>query len=171
MSEKTTVTAKKKLKPNVVDFLIILIILGVIASLALRAGVLNKSVSNHTEMQEAVVSFLVLDINNNSGEYFRVNETFYIKNPVLKLGELTSVQIMPAEVFVSGEDGKMVKTYSNNARIDVRGTFASEGIFSDAGFLLGGSTYIAPGSKLEVQSADISVTMMITDVQKTDSEK
>ncbi len=166
---ETTVKTKKKIKPNVIDFLIILVVLGAIVGIALRAGVVEKvTVGNNQE--SARVSFLILDINDRSGDYFRIGDQFYSPTLKTQLGELESVQIMPAEVFISSQDGNLIKTYSNNNRIDVRGTFLCSGTFSDLGFLLGGNNYIAPGSTVQIQSPYIDVTMTVTDIERVETD-
>lgn len=170
MSEKTVKPAKNRLKPNVIDFLIILVIIGIVVSMALRTGVVEQVVPTAKKLETAEVSFLIQDINDNSGAYFQIGDEFYSPAMVMDMGTLTSVQIMPAEAFITDLEGNLIKTYSNNGRIDVRGTMECEGTFSDAGFLLGGTMYIAPGGTVQIQSPGIDVTMMITDIREVESD-
>ncbi|MBE6611702.1 MAG: DUF4330 family protein [Ruminococcaceae bacterium] len=167
MSEKAVKNQKARFKPNVIDFLIVVVILGAIVGIALRAGVVDK-VTQGSRMESAQVSFLILDINEQSGNYFKVGDTFTSPSLDCEVGVLDSVQFMPAEAFITTPDGHLIKTYSDNHRIDVRGTMTCEGIFSDVGFLLGGNQYIAPGSTVNIQSRTIDVFMMVTDIVKSE---
>ena len=169
MSETTKKKAKHTLKPNVIDFLIILVVIGAVIGIALRSGAVDDIAKQET-LEEATISFLILDINDNSGNYFNVGDTFLSTAYAQPLGIIESVQFMPAEAFITTEDGKLIKTYSNNGRIDVRGTLTSKGVFSDVGFLLGGNQYIAPGNTLHVQSKYMDVSLTITDIVKVESD-
>ena len=170
MNENTAKPAKKKLKPNVIDLIIVLVILGTILSMLFRQEeVVNVIVQEERSLESAQISFLILDINDNSGNYFNIGDNFYSPALVMDVGKLSSVQIMPAEAFIADENGQLNKTYSSNGRIDVRGTIDCQGLFSEEGFLLGGSMYLAPGSSVHVQSPGIDVTFTITDITKMES--
>ena len=169
MSEKTEKKTRAKLKPNVIDFLIVLVIIGAVVGIALRSGAVSEIVRSD-ELETAQVSFLILDINDNSGNYFNVGDSFRSTAYEQELGVIDSVQFMPAEAFITSEDGRLIKTYSNNGRIDVRGTMSSKGMFSEVGFLLGGNQYIAPGNTLHVQSKYMDVSLTITDIVKAESD-
>ena len=169
MSEKTEKKVKRTLKPNVIDFLIILVVIGAVLGIALRSGAVDD-IAKREELEEATISFLILDINDNSGNYFNIGDTFRSTAYAQDLGVLESVQFMPAEAFITSQDGHLIKTYSNNGRIDVRGTLKAKGVFSDVGFLLGGNQYIAPGNTLHVQSKYMDVSLTITDIVKAEKD-
>jgi len=169
MSEKTEKKAKMKLKPNVIDFLIVLVVIGAVVGIALRSGVVSE-IARTDELETAQISFLILDINDNSGNYFNVGDSFRSTAYDMELGVIESVQFMPAEAYIAAEDGRLIKTYSNNGRIDVRGTMSAKGLFRDVGFLLGGTQYIAPGSTLHVQSKYMDVSLTITDIVKLEKD-
>ena len=75
MSEKTEKKVKRTLKPNVIDFLIILVVIGAVLGIALRSGAVDD-IAKREELEEATISFLILDINDNSGNYFNIGDTF-----------------------------------------------------------------------------------------------
>ena len=161
--EKTNKTGR--LKPNIIDFLIVIVVIGAIAGIFMRTGVVEQVVINNS-LEKARVTFLIQDINEASGNYFHIGDRFYATTYATDMGPLESAQIMPAEAYISTIDGQMIQTFSNNKRIDVRGTFVVEGRFGDEGFLLSGVNYIAPGSTLHIQSKYIDVNMTVMDIAK-----
>lgn len=175
MSE-TNVQAKRKLKPNIIDLLIVIVIVGALVGIALRAGVVEKVVNN-ISVEPARISFIVNDINNDSFDYFIAGDAFYSDTHGY-LGTLEAKPLdRPAEAYIAGIDGKLIKTESpgdindptKNGRIDVIGNLIGSGVFSDDGFLLGGTNYIGPGSKIKMQSKSIQVTVTITNIEPVNS--
>lgn len=163
MAENTK--SGKKLRLNIIDFLIMIVVIGAIVGIALRMGVVER-VTNQSNMEDAKISFLVQDIKETSADYFRIGDVFRADNLDCEFGKLESRQFMPAEAFVANENGVLIKTHSSNNRIDVRGTVLGAGTFTDEGFLLAGINFIAPGSEVKLQSSDIEVTVTITAIEK-----
>ena len=172
MSENTQ---KKQIKfrPNIIDFLIVIVIVGAVIGIAMRMGVVEKITTN-SSMSEARISFLVEDINSTSFDAFREGDDFYSKNHGCYLGKLESKGKMPAEKLVTTINGDVVASVSpardssdpnsDSYRVDVRGDIIGSGVFSSEGFLANGTTYIAPGSKFTMESQRVSVTVTITDI-------
>ena len=74
---------------------------------------------------------------------------------------------MPAMFETQYKDGKSIAvSYPEASRIDVKGAIASRGKMGDNGYLVGGTTYIAPGSELLVQSEHMDFVLKITDIVK-----
>lgn len=164
---------KIKFRPNVLDFLIVIVILGAIAGIAIRSGVVEKITTN-SNAEPARISFIAENINNASYDYLVKGDDFYSKNLGCYIGKLESASPMPAVILQPTADGKMVAVpspavnpddpNSESYRIDVRGELTSSGLFSPEGFLVNGTTYIAPGSEFILESKSISVTVTILDI-------
>ncbi len=171
--EKTTNDAKLsggKLRLNIIDFLIVVVILGAIIGITLRFGLVER-ITNQSGLTDARISFLILDINGESSNYFSIGDKFYDVANDCELGVLESRQFIPAEAFIVNEYGEIFKRNSSderNERIDVRGVLVGEGTFTEEGFLLGGTNYIAPGSTIHMQSTNIDVYMTVTAIEKVD---
>ncbi len=172
MIENTAQKKNEKLKPNIIDLLLAIIVIGAVIGIALRAGIVDKVVNN-TSIEPARISFSIRDINNNSFDYFIAGDHFY-SDTYGYLGALEAKPIeRPAEMFIAGIDGQLIKTISpsdpenpnKNDRIDVEGDLIGSGVFSDEGFLLGGTTYIAPGSTTVIKSKNITVSITITNIE------
>ncbi|MBQ8509162.1 MAG: DUF4330 family protein [Clostridia bacterium] len=171
MSEKNSAAkaSGKKLRLNIIDFLIIVVILGAVAGIALRFGVVEKVVTK-SSLSSAYVSFLIQDIQDESANYFVAGDSFYSQTHSAEFGVLQSnIQFLPAEAYINNEVGELLKVYKED-RIDVRGVFLCEGIFTDEGFLLNGTSYIAPGSTVHVLSSTIDVTLTVTEIDAVGAE-
>lgn len=171
-------TAKKKggkLRPNVIDFLIVIVIIGAVCGIALRGGVVEKIATN-TSSEQARIHFLVEDISGTSYDAFVPGDDFYSKNHGCYLGKLENPSQMPAEKLIPTLEGGMSASVSpaidvndpnsDSYRVDVRGELVGSGVFSEEGFLVNGSTYIAPGSEFTMESKNVSVTAVIVKIEK-----
>ncbi len=164
----------KKLRPNIIDLLIVVVVLGAVIGIALRMGIVEKVITS-SSVEPARISFLVQDINSDSYNYFNAGDVFYSDTHKCYFGTLEEKPYdLPAEAYIAGADGTLIKSYSptdpddptKSSRIDVRGKILSSGVFSSEGFLLGGTTYIAPGSKITIESKNITVSITVTDIER-----
>ena len=75
---------------------------------------------------------------------------------------------MPAEDFVAMPDGTIAKTTSSAGKVDVRGSIKVNGRYkAGEGFFHGGTTFIAPGGKIEMYTANADFTMIILDIAES----
>lgn len=167
MNENIQAKPKKvrKFKPNIIDFLIVIIIIGAIVGIVLRTGIVEQVTINNN-LEKARVSFRIADISEGMGNYFGIGDVFYSETHKTTLGTLETYSIMPAEVYIVNQNGELIKTNSINGRIDVRGVIVCDGVFTEDGFLLGGSSYIAPNSEITVKTSSLNVTLTVTDIEK-----
>lgn len=151
---------------NAVDAVIILIVIAAIFGIWYRYGLRDK-IENSRNMTEAVISFRISDIQEASGELLTDGTAVYYKTAGIDLGKLTgSAVISPAEVYAVNDNGETVLLYSVNGRIDAEGSILAEGVFKDGeGFFAGGTTYIAPGMKLDVMIGNLDVSVYVLDVK------
>ena len=160
-AENTAKTRKSRMRLNIIDFLIIIVLIGAVVGIAMRFGLVER-VTNQAGMTGARISFLIRDINEGSLDYFGIGDTFYDKEHDCLLGTLESRQFMYSEAFITNERGEIIKT-------NVRGAVIGSGTFTDDGFLLDGVNYVAPGSTIHVQSRDLDVILTVTAVERVDT--
>lgn len=167
MSENTKSTAKKarKIKPNVIDFIILIALIGAIIGIAIRSGVVEKVTINNS-LESARVTFLISGVSESTGEYFSNGDEFYSSTHNSNFGTLEQFWTNPAEIYTADENGVLKKTPLAVDMIDVRGTMICTGVFTADGFFLGGSNFIAPNSPVTVKSADVEVNILIMDIEK-----
>lgn len=158
---------KTKLRFNGIDLLIVIIFIGCLAGLVLRYQLIDV-IRNSGDDQSAKISFYLSNIKETSEDFFAEGDVFFIAGSDERLGALQSGFVFePAEEFHMAADGTLVKSASVNGRSDMRGVIEANGIFSDEGFLLNNTQYIAPGSKISIYSGKIEVTITVTNVEKT----
>ena len=64
---------------NIIDFLIIIVVIGAVVGIALRMGVVER-VTNQSNLEEARISFLIQDIQESSADYFKTGDIFYAES-------------------------------------------------------------------------------------------
>ena len=160
----------KKFKPNIIDFLIVIVLIGAIVGIVMRMGVIDK-LTIGSRLETAQISFIVRDINDESENYFNKGDVFYSRTHKCNIGTLESVIPRLAEKYVEDAIGRLIKTTSSENRIDIIGTLIGEGVFTEQGFFLDGVNYIAPGSELLFDSNNIVGSLTITDIQPINGTK
>lgn len=162
--------AKKKL--NAIDWFIIVALLLCIAGAALRTFIgTDNALAGTTTMEKHAVLFKVENIRNSSTEYLTPGETFYLDSTGQYLGEVIgNVAVTPALYMFEDASGKYVQAYApengDATRVDITGTLLVDGYMSDNGFLLNGTTSLAPGKEITIRSSFIQVKITITEIAK-----
>ncbi|MCL2517198.1 MAG: DUF4330 family protein [Oscillospiraceae bacterium] len=154
---------KTKARFNIIDFLIIIVVIGCIIGVALRYELYNKMLSSNKD--EVEISFFINGVRIGSTEAMVEGDIFYWKQNGLEIGKLLSKEVSNREVFVLDNEYNYVKKYDDR-RYDVRGVIVSKGIIKEDGFKLNGTQFLAPGKTFEVQSKNITVYITITDIKK-----
>ena len=166
----TPTNTKKKL--NAMDWFIIIAVLLCIAGAALRAFIGTDNALNGTvTMEKHVVFFKVENIRNSSTEYLAPGAAFYIDVTGQYLGEISgNVTVTPAVYMFEDANGKYVQAYApengDATRVDATGTLIVDGYMSDNGFLLNGTTSLAPGKEITIRSNFIQVKITVTEIVK-----
>lgn len=161
---------KKKL--NAIDWFIIVALLLCVAGAALRAFIgTDNSMNGTVTMEKHAVFFKVENIRNSSTEYLTPGEVFYIDATGQYLGEITgNVTVTPAVYMFEDASGKYVQAYApengDATRVDATGTLIVDGYMSDNGFLLNGTTSLAPGKEITIRSNFIQVKITVTEIAK-----
>lgn len=154
---------KKRIRVNILDFLIIAVIILCIAGALLRGGV--KTTDDKLESQTAVISYLVSNVQSDSQYCFQAGDRIYSQTLGCDMGRLVGkVEVSPSVSYIE-DDGKIIKVESVSDRVDIRGQFECEGKMSESGFAIGGTQYIAPGMSTYAYLPNINATILITDVQ------
>ena len=169
-NKKPTVKKTKKIKPNIIDFIILIAIIGAIIGIAIRSGVVEKVTINNS-LESARVTFLISGVSESTGECFDNGDVFYSSTHGCTFGTLEQFWPNPAEIYAADEFGALKKVYlaEEFGMIDIDGTMICTGVFTADGFFLGGSHFIAPNSPVTVKSADVEVNILIMDIEKVDA--
>ena len=161
--------AKKKISFNILDWIIIVAVLLSAVGIWFRFG-LAKQWQNKNDTVTAHISFSVSDIKETSytGGYFAEGSPVYNADAGNSLigyfaGE-EMFRYVPAKYYELSSTGEVVVVQSVSDRIDLDGVIVSAGLNTENGFLYGGSTYIAPGQTIKLNTPQIEVSVLITDI-------
>lgn len=156
--------AAKKFRVNILDFVIFAAVVLCIAGVFLRSG--KKSTDEKLETQTAVISFSISNVQAASADCFRDGDLVYSESLGCSMGRMIgdSIVATPAVLYIE-DNGSVVEAVSGLNRVDIRGSFVSEGKMSESGFLIGGTQYVAPGMTTLVYLPNINVNILITDVE------
>ncbi|MBQ2998902.1 MAG: hypothetical protein IJD64_00430, partial [Clostridia bacterium] len=144
---------------------IVLIVILCIAALIVRFGNFGgRTTSDRLESYD--VYFSVTDIVYTSEDAFVPGDTVTLVDKGIVLGELVGLEsILPAEFVARDKSGNLiVVNYPESTRIDVTGKIVSQGNMTDNGYLVGGTTYVASGTKYSVQTEHMDFVLTITDI-------
>ncbi len=153
---------KGKKRFNIIDFMIILVVFALVFSIALRYNLADR-VGLRSRTDEATISFLVLKASPSTIDAFVTGDVFYIDQNSVVLGTLQNAQSSEAEQYHENEDGAMILSYTS-AYIDIRGEIKASGTLTESGFMLNGTTFIAPNKKITVKSKNVTCDFIITSV-------
>lgn len=154
--------SKRKLRVNILDFLIVAAVVLCIAGALLRGGV--KSTDEKLETQTAVITFKVSNVQSASQYCFHDGDRIYSQSLGCDMGRIVGEITATPSVYYYEERGEIFKAYSEAGRVDLVGTFECEGQMSESGFLMGGTQYIAPGMTTYAYLPNINVNILITDI-------
>ncbi|MBQ7380500.1 MAG: DUF4330 family protein [Clostridia bacterium] len=152
---------------NLIDFVVILLVLICLASAIIRIRRVDLF-NQGDDLEQHEIYFSVTDISYTSEDALVIGDTFTLSDNKTVLGTLQSVDsVLPSTLYVSDIDGNVLSVnYPESTRIDVTGTVLSLGKMTDSGYLLGGTTYIAPGRAYTVQSEHMDFTLKILDIEE-----
>ncbi len=154
---------ERKIRFNIIDFLIVIAVIACIVGIALRYNVADRiGVKSNTDTAE--VSFIVRDIKQSSADALITGDTFYWTQNGVELGVLTSKSTTPAAIVSENSKGEAVVVYSDYA-VDATGVLTCVGTLTDDGFMIGGTQFVAPGKEMEINSKQVKVLVLITDVE------
>lgn len=148
---------------NIIDFLIIVAIIGCISGVFLRYDIAAKIGLNRNK-DEVEISFIVVRLREGSTEALMEGDTIYWKQNGMEIGKLISKEVTPAVHYILDENYEFQKRY-NDYRYDVRGVISAKGNMTESGFMLNGTQFIAPGKELMIESKNISTTITVTNVK------
>lgn len=156
--------AAKKFRINILDFVIFAVVVLCIAGGFLRSG--KKSTDEKLETQTALISFSISNVQAASVDCFEDGDLVYSESLGCNMGRIVGESIVatPAILYIE-DDGAVVEAVSGLERVDIVGSFISEGKMSESGFLIGGTQYIAPGMTTLVYLPKINVNILITGVE------
>ena len=162
----TKAVPKEKKMIAAVDIAILMLLLLCAAGIIFRVALGDNSLFSKETKGEYIVSYSVLGIPDEYSDYFTEGKEFYLEDGEL-LGTLRGTAAFTyAEIHGENSAGEYVSGYTSEDIFDVKGTATVKGTMTESGFVLSSGTYIAPNMTLTLQSSDITVEVLITDIVK-----
>ena len=167
MKEKRTsamTEGRSRTRMNSADLMILLLCIICVAGMVLRFGVIEK-IENEATAQTATVTVLIEGISSTNRDYLVLGEDIYFTDSDRKFGSVSSIlSVAPSPVYEYSDDGNIEQMNSVNGRVDIRAVLSAKGTMTEAGFLLDGTTYVAPNMTLSLNTAKLSVVATVIDI-------
>ncbi len=154
----------KKLKFNGMDFVILLVIIAAILTIALRSG-LKDSVVAARSNETIVYTLRINNLQKASFDILELNDKLYAENDDKYLGTIVEKSSRPAESYISLSDGEIVKTYIPD-RLDIFLTVECNGRVTSEGCMLGGNYFVASGKYITAYTDSLAFSFEVTDAYK-----
>lgn len=154
----------KKIKFNAIDFLILIIVIAAIVSIAFRSGLSNQLAAISSK-ETIVYTVRIDDIQKESFDLIDIEDKLYSQKDDKYLGTIVEKDSRPAEEYVTLDTGEVVKTYYPN-RIDVFLTVECVGRVTEEGCMLGGMYFVAAGKEIQACTDTLAFKIEVTDAYK-----
>ena len=156
--------SKKKLRFNIIDLLILIVILGAIATVVVRLDITDKIVQSTAE-DSAKVTLLITSVDPTAVAAVAEGDEIVWEQENCYFGKIVSKEVSNAVVYNTVEDGSYVKTV-NPERYDILITVDTEGVFTKEGYQLGGRSYLAAGKTVTFHNGKTVLTSLVTSVSQ-----
>jgi hypothetical protein len=153
---------KNKIKFNIIDFIIILLVVACVGGIYVRYNLLDK-IGVNAQLKNYEITFIAKDLRYSSLNAFEKDANVRDRVTGNKIGIFKEIETTsPASVYVTKSDGAIEKLYyPENTKIDVKGKIIVRGIMSDNGFLLEGKNYIATGTTLKISTEKLDIDIVV----------
>ena len=169
---------KKLPKIKVLDVVIVLLVLLAIVGVYFRYNSLSFF-ENSASKKQYEISFSIENIRYTTPDHVFVGDRVYLSESGEMLGTLLAastdmkniaLKCTAASEYFMNEKGNMVEVnYPSESRVRAEGKMLCEGVYSsDGSFLVNGTTYLAAGKSLSVQTERVTVTIEIRDIQEVE---
>ena len=150
-------------KFNVIDFIIIVLVLGAIIAMVVRYNLVEKLVTDDVR-DEVEISFLATGISPEIASGITDGSEYFTESNGMSVGELLSHTVTDSKIVISNEYGQPVVS-SDKTKKDVSGVLKSGGVMTEDGFMLDGVTFVCAGKNLKIQSLNGQFSVIITEIK------
>ena len=152
---------QKKNRFNIIDFTLIITIIACIIGIAVRYN-LRETVVKGSD--RATVTVIIRGILKDNVDQLVAGDEYYNQRSGELIGTLMTFETQPAKIRNLRHDGTIAVTEYVD-RTDVLCTVDVEGIYTDEGFMIGGSEYIGCGSDFLVRSLNLETEWLVVDIE------
>ena len=169
-NSKENVKKIKAPKFGVLDAVIILLVIVIVLSVYFRYNIVQW-LSNSNDIKEYMISYTIDDVRYTTPNYINIGDKVYFADSGDEFGTLVNVSenmgalsITPASEFFTDSKGNIVEVFYPNSetRVSAIGKMVCNGRYSDDGsFLVNGSTFVASGQYIKINTPYTTVTIRI----------
>lgn len=149
----------KKFKFNVIDVIVILLLIGLLAGIALRYDLAGK-VGMGAKSDKVDLTFIVSNIQEESQNYIVPDLKFYYSAQNYEYGVIKEILDIRAALSTIETDNGIFNSDLED-QIDITGTITCYGKNTKEGFMINGNTYVAAGQIITLHSANITVAVTV----------
>ncbi len=152
---------------NIIDVAIILLVIVCIIAIYLRFDRETEIALGEGELY--TVEFVCEKARYTTEDYVRGDMDVFLSETNRSLGVLGQTVIKPSfeERTVNGR--KIIVHYPSDTLVDIYSSVDVRGVMTDGGFLIGGDTYIAPNSLLDISGKNVDLTVRIISIMPAES--
>ncbi|HOA84592.1 MAG: hypothetical protein GX057_03725 [Clostridiales bacterium] len=172
--------SKNKVRFNILDAIIILVVLLCIAGIVFRYTLMDR-LGLREELTDFQVTFRIEGVNYTLPGFLKEGDRLYFDDGT-EVGELLGVAkfsaytkqtagsetliVRPSARYITDSGGRPVyASYPEFTLIDADGAFICRGTYSSEGyFLLDGKKYLAPGQRITLYTDTVTLQMTITGI-------
>ena len=170
MKNNENIKKVKAPKFGVLDAVIILLVIVIILSVYFRYNIVQW-LSNSTDLKEYTISYTIDDVRYTTPNYINIGDKVYFADSGDDFGTLVNVaenmgalNIAPASQLFTDSKGNIIEVFYPNSetRVSAIGKLICTGRYSDDGsFFVNGSTFIASGQYVKINTPYATVTIRI----------
>ena len=158
-----TNTKKSGARFNIFDILILLAILACIAAIGVRAYFLT---SGEEQVLTTRVEFVVKGVSEVTAKNFaKQYSKLYLVDTDAEIGTIISATYTAASVEAENAEGQLVIA-NHPEKMDIHGYANISGLWSEDGFLIGGTTLASIGKTVTVYTEDALCMITIVSIPK-----
>ncbi len=146
---------------NVIDVAILLLILVCAVGIYMRYGMEKTIAAGEGEVYE--IRFVCEDVRYTTANYVNTGDALFFTDNHLPFGTITdTVVIRPSSEEISVNGNNLTVYYPSDTIVDISGSVRVKGIMTENGFLIDGSSYIAPNTVIHISNklVDLSVRVL-----------
>ena len=175
MSKNKIKSEKSKKLPRfgALDAFIILVLIVAIVGVFFRYKLLDVLTAQQN-LNDYSISFSVDNVRYTTPDYINIGDVVYFDENGAELGVITNesenkgaFSVAPASELFTDSNGNVIEVhYPNETRVSISGKLVCSAKVSETGgILVNGTTYVAPGQTIDVNTELVSMTIQINNIE------
>ncbi len=152
----------KKLRFNIIDFLIVCAVISIIVLFVFRSGIDKPYVENETSIRYTVV---ISGAQTQVMNFPSVDDIVYSQDGQTPIGKIVSKSFTPSQVYTVDLNGKIVKT-ERVGHVDVYLTIETDAVALDSGYEIDKDIFIISGEEISIRLDNLRLDATVIEVEE-----